>query len=46
MLIAGTVSDFKKDVITRVLEKLGAQDYFFEIIGLDKLAETETGHPG
>jgi len=46
VLIAGTQSEFKQKVIEKVMEKLGSKDYYFKIIGLDRLKAEETGPYG
>ncbi|HUT65706.1 MAG TPA: hypothetical protein VMZ05_06105 [Spirochaetota bacterium] len=46
VLIAGTTSEFKQNVVTRVMEKLGTVDYYFKIIGLDQLDKEETEQYG
>jgi hypothetical protein len=42
VLIAGEDTAFKRSVVTRVIEKLGTQDWYFKIIGLDQLPTQET----
>jgi hypothetical protein len=42
VLIAGTTSDFKQKVVAGVIGRLGTQDYYFKIIGLDLLETEET----
>jgi hypothetical protein len=39
VLIAGTASEFKQDVVERMIRELGTKDYYFKIIGLSKLGE-------
>ena len=42
VLIAGTESEFKQNVVNKVIETLGTQDYYFKIIGLNQLDKEET----
>ena len=42
VLIAGTDSEFKQNVVNKVIETLGTQDYYFKIIGLNQLDKEET----
>jgi hypothetical protein len=37
VLIAGTASEFKQDVVERMIRELGTKDYYFKIIGLSRL---------
>lgn len=46
VLIAGTASEFKQDVVDRVIESLGTEDYYFRVIGLDRLKREDTGKYG
>ena len=46
VLIAGVVSEFKQDVVTKVIETLEPQDYYFKIIGLNQLEKEETEQYG
>ena len=41
VLIAGTTSEFKQGIVDRLTERLGAQDYYVRLIGLDRLPETD-----
>ena len=41
VLIAGTTSEFKQNVVDRVIEKLGVEDCYFKITGLDQLNKEE-----
>jgi len=42
VLIAGTTSQFKKEVVAKIIEKLGTQDYYFKVIGLNQLEKEKT----
>lgn len=42
VLIAGEDSEFKRNVVTRVIEVLGTEECFFRVIGLNKIQEQET----
>ena len=42
VLIAGTDSEFKQNVVNKVIETLGTEDYYFKIIGLEQLDKEET----
>jgi hypothetical protein len=42
VLIAGTSSGFKEKVAEGLLKRLGTQDYYFRIIGLDALESQDT----
>jgi hypothetical protein len=46
VLIAGDSSAFKVKVVARLIEDLGTRDWYFRIIGLDRLKEQETGQFG
>jgi len=46
VLIAGEHSEFKENVVSRVIETLGTEDWYFRIIGLDQLQEQETEQYG
>jgi len=43
VLIAGENTEFKQRLAAAVIEKLGTQDWYFRIIGLDQLAQIDTG---
>lgn len=42
VLIAGTDSEFKQNVVNKIIETLGTEDYYFKIIGLEQLDKEET----
>lgn len=42
VLIAGDSSEFKLQVVARLMENLGTRDWYFRIVGLDRLEEQET----
>ena len=42
VLIAGTDSEFKQNVVNKIIETLGTEDYYFKIIGLNQLDKEET----
>ena len=42
VLIAGTDSEFKQNVVNKIIETLGTKDYYFKIIGLEQLDKEET----
>jgi hypothetical protein len=42
VLIAGEDSEFKRDVVARVIETLGTDEWYFRVIGLDQLQEQDT----
>jgi hypothetical protein len=42
VLIAGEDSEFKRNVVTRVIEILGTEECFFRVIGLNQIQEQET----
>lgn len=44
VLIAGEDTPFKRTVIDNVVEELGTEEWYFRIIGLDDLRDTDT-HP-
>lgn len=46
ILIAGQSSEFKQDVIIKVMETLGTKEYYFKIIGLNQLDKEETEQYG
>jgi len=46
VLIAGTASEFKQDVVTQVVKKLGTEKYYFKIIGLERLEKEDLGQFG
>lgn len=46
VLIAGDSSAFKVKVVARLIEDLGTRDWYFRIVGLDRLEEQETGQFG
>ena len=46
VLIAGETSAFKSKVVAQVIENLGTRDWYFRMIGLDRLAEQETSRYG
>jgi hypothetical protein len=46
ILIATENSEFKKEVVDRLIEKLGMQDYYFRIISLKQLEEVDRGQYG
>ena len=46
VLIAGSASEFKQDVVTRVVKKLGTEKYYFKIIGLDGLEQEDLSQFG
>ena len=46
VLISGVTSEFKQNVIDKVIEMLEPQDYYFKIIGLDQLDGEETEQYG
>ena len=43
VLIAGENTEFKQRLAAAVIEKLGTQDWYFRTIGLDQLAQFDTG---
>lgn len=43
VLIAGETSPFKRELVARLIEKLGARDCYYRIIGLSQLEQQETG---
>jgi hypothetical protein len=46
VLVAGEQTGFKKHVVEKLIEKLGTEDWYFRVIGLDKLAEEDAGRYG
>jgi hypothetical protein len=46
VLIASEDTGFKRSVVDRVVGKLGTQDWYFHIIGLDSLAAQDTAPYG
>ncbi len=42
ILIAGDTSEFKQQVINKVISKLGQEKYYFKMIGLEDLAKEDT----
>ncbi len=46
VLIAGDSSAFKQQVVARLIDDLGTGDWYFRIVGLDRLEEQETGQFG
>ena len=46
VLVAGEDTAFKRSVVARVIEKLGTQDWYFRIIGLDQLPAQDTRQYG
>jgi hypothetical protein len=42
VLIAGEHSEFKENVVIRIIETLGTEEWYFRVIGLDQLQEQET----
>jgi sugar (pentulose or hexulose) kinase len=46
VLVAGPQSEFKRAVMERVADALGARDYYLKIAGLDALAAEDTGAYG
>jgi menaquinone-dependent protoporphyrinogen IX oxidase len=46
VLIAGTMSNFKQKVADGLVKKLGIQDYYFKITGLNQLAKENTEQYG
>jgi hypothetical protein len=46
VLIAGTASEFKQNVVTQVIKNLGTEKYYFKVIGLDRLAKEDTSQYG
>ena len=43
VLIAGEDTSFKRELAARVIEKLGTQEWYFRIVGLDQLAKYDAG---
>ena len=46
VLVAGEDTAFKRRVVAKVIEKLGTQDWYFRIIGLDQLSTQEAEQYG
>ena len=46
VLIAGDSSAFKLQVVARLIDDLGTGDWYFRIVGLDRLEEQEAGQFG
>jgi hypothetical protein len=46
VLIAGEQTDFKSHVVEAMIAKLGTKQWYFRIIGLDQLAQQDTGQYG
>ncbi len=46
VLIAGEDTAFKRKLAAKVIEELGTPEWYFRIIGLNQLAEQETGQYG
>jgi hypothetical protein len=46
VLIAGSSSDFKQAVVSRVISKLGTEQYYFKVIGLERLDKEDTDQYG
>jgi hypothetical protein len=46
VLIAGEDTVFKRTLVARMIEELGTRDWYFRTIGLDQLAEQNTGQYG
>lgn len=46
VLIAGTASEFKQDVVKQVIKNLGTEKYYFKVIGLDQLGKEDTEQYG
>jgi hypothetical protein len=46
VLIAGTASEFKQDVVTQAIKNLGTEKYYFKIVGLDRLRKEDTSQYG
>ena len=42
VLVAGEDTEFKRNVVARLIEALGTEEWYFRIIGLDQLEEQET----
>jgi hypothetical protein len=42
VLIAGERSEFKEQVVVGLIEKLGTEDWYYRVIGLNQLAEQDT----
>ena len=42
VLIAGESSEFKERVVAGVIDRLGTQDWYFRIVGLDQLGAEQT----
>ena len=42
VLIAGTTSEFRQSIVTKVIEKIGTQDCYFKITDLTSLDEEDT----
>jgi hypothetical protein len=46
VLVAGAQSEFKRKVMDRVVQKLGVQEYYFRVTGLDGLAAADLSEYG
>lgn len=46
VLIAGQSSEFKEDVVNKVVKTLGTEEYYFKIIGLAELEKEKTKEYG
>jgi hypothetical protein len=46
VLVAGEASEFKKDVVARVIDILGTEEWYFRIIGIDRLKREDTEQYG
>jgi hypothetical protein len=46
VLVVAEDSEFKRDVVATVIERLGTQDWYFSVVGLDQLARVDTGQFG
>ena len=46
VLIAGQSSEFKEDVVNKVIKTLGKEEYYFKVIGLSELEKEKTKEYG